>query len=124
MDRRAGGQGDRRTGGQAYGCHPAAKRGGHSLASHCDGGGSTITSYSWSHNTMTLRWPGSELPLALAITVVLSQSVPAQVSGRSGDPVTTDPVPVDTAHPPRAAELAFLSQGSRLNGFLYVAAGK
>jgi pimeloyl-ACP methyl ester carboxylesterase len=31
---------------------------------------------------------------------------------------------VDTAFPPRAAELAFESKGSRLNGFLYLAGGK
>ena len=39
------------------------------------------------------------------------------------DPVTMDPPAPDTAHPPRMAEIAFLSAGERLNGLLYVAAG-
>ena len=39
------------------------------------------------------------------------------------DPVTMDPPALDTAHPPRLAEIAFLSAGERLNGLLYVAAG-
>jgi uncharacterized protein len=73
---------------------------------------------------MTSRCTGLQLPLALAVAALLSQPAPAQVSRRSADPVTTDPLTVDTAYPPRAAELAFESKGSRLNGFLYLAAGK
>lgn len=38
------------------------------------------------------------------------------------DPVTMDPPAVDSAHPPRLAEIAFRSGGERLNGLLYVAA--
>lgn len=38
------------------------------------------------------------------------------------DPVTMDPAAVDSAHPPRLAEIAFRSAGERLNGLLYVAA--
>jgi uncharacterized protein len=34
-----------------------------------------------------------------------------------------DPPAVDSAHPPRLAEIAFRSAGDRLNGLLYVAAG-
>jgi uncharacterized protein len=64
------------------------------------------------------------VPVALVITAVMIQSTAAQVSSRSADPVITDPIHVDTAFPPRAAELAFLSKGSRLNGFLYLAGGK
>jgi uncharacterized protein len=64
------------------------------------------------------------VPVALVITAVMIQSTAAQVSSRSADPVIADPIQVDTAFPPRAAELAFLSKGSRLNGFLYLAGGK
>ena len=39
------------------------------------------------------------------------------------NPVTMDPPAVDSAHPPRLAEIAFRSAGERLNGLLYVAAG-
>lgn len=39
------------------------------------------------------------------------------------DPVTMDPPAPDSAHPPRLAEIAFESDGDRLNGLLYVAAG-
>lgn len=39
------------------------------------------------------------------------------------DPVTMDPPALDSAHPPRMAEVAFQSAGDRLNGLLYVAAG-
>jgi uncharacterized protein len=60
---------------------------------------------------------------ALAILGLPSQLALAQVSRGSADPVTTDPVRVDAAYPARAAELALQSQGSRLNVFLYIAAG-
>jgi pimeloyl-ACP methyl ester carboxylesterase len=46
------------------------------------------------------------------------------VSRRPTDPVTADPAQVDTAYPPSTEELAFQSQGSRLNGFFYLADGK
>jgi pimeloyl-ACP methyl ester carboxylesterase len=39
------------------------------------------------------------------------------------DPVTMDPPAIDSAHPPRLAEIAFQSAGERLNGLLYIAAG-
>lgn len=39
------------------------------------------------------------------------------------DPVTMDPPVMDSAHPPRLAEIAFRSGGERLNGLLYIAAG-
>ena len=74
---------------------------------------------------MTIRWIGAHVPLMLlAFIVGMSQSAPAQVSNRRANPVTTDPLQVDTAFPPRAAELAFESKGSRLNTFLYLAGGK
>lgn len=62
--------------------------------------------------------------LTLLITGAMIRSAPAQVSSRGADPVTTDPVHVDTMFPPRAEELALRSKGSRLNGFLYLAGGK
>lgn len=53
-----------------------------------------------------------------------SRSGPAATLGSIHyDPVTMDPPALDTAHPPRMAEIAFLSAGERLNGLLYVAAG-
>ena len=73
---------------------------------------------------MKPRRTGLLFGLTLAITAVTSPPAPAQVTGRSADPVTTDPTQVDTAYPPRAAELAIDSRGSRLNVFLYLAAGK
>jgi uncharacterized protein len=73
---------------------------------------------------MLLSRTCSSITLALAMAAILSQAASAQVSRRSADPVTTDPVKVDTTAPPRAAELAVQSQGSRLNVFLYVAGGK
>ena len=74
--------------------------------------------------TMTTAWTGMQLALALASAIVLSQSASAQAGSRAADPVTSDPVQVDTAFPPRAAEVAFESKGSRLNGFLYIAGGR
>jgi pimeloyl-ACP methyl ester carboxylesterase len=53
----------------------------------------------------------------------ISRQAPAQVS-RNPDPVTNDPARVDTSYPPRSAELAIESHGSRMNGLLYVATGK
>jgi pimeloyl-ACP methyl ester carboxylesterase len=73
---------------------------------------------------MKLARIGFQLASAFAIFAVLGQPASAQVSRRSADPVTADAVRVDTAYPPRAAELAIRSQGSRLNVFLYVAGGE
>jgi uncharacterized protein len=44
-------------------------------------------------------------------------------SGEVYDPVTMDPATVDTAYPPRMAEIAFKSGGERLNGLLYLPSG-
>jgi len=63
-------------------------------------------------------------PLPLILLASVSHSPLAQVSHRPTDPVTADPAPVDTAYPPSTEELAFQSQGSRLNGFFYLADGK
>src|SRR5215207_2923672 len=65
-----------------------------------------------------------KMSLTLVTSAMMIRPASAQVSSRSADPVTTDPVQVDTAFPPRAEELAFQSKGSRLNGFLYLAGGK
>jgi uncharacterized protein len=63
-------------------------------------------------------------PLPLILLASVSHSSVAQVSRRPTDPVTADPAQVDTAYPPGTEELAFQSQGSRLNGFFYLAHGK
>src|SRR5215210_169034 len=75
-------------------------------------------------DTMRMARIRRQFALALAFAIVLSQSASAQVSSRAADPVTSDPVQVDTVYPPRAAEVAFQSKGARLNGFLYIAGGK
>jgi uncharacterized protein len=63
-------------------------------------------------------------PLPLILLASVSHLSLAQVS-RPTDPVTVDPAQVvDTAYPPSTEELAFQSQGSRLNGFFYLADGK
>ena len=64
-------------------------------------------------------------PLPLILLASVSHLSLAQVSRRPADPVTADPAPgVDTAYPPSTEELAFQSQGSRLNGFFDLANGK
>jgi pimeloyl-ACP methyl ester carboxylesterase len=63
-------------------------------------------------------------PLPLILLASVSHSSLAQVSRRPTDPVTADPAQVDTAYQPGTEELAFQSQGSRLNGFFYLADGK
>jgi len=45
-------------------------------------------------------------------------------SDASTDPVITDPVSIDAAHPPKTVELDFNSHGSALNGHLYLAGGE
>jgi uncharacterized protein len=69
---------------------------------------------------------GSGVPLAILLTLLatVSRASVAQTSRNSADPVTSDPTQFETDYPPAAAELAFQSGGSRLNGFLYLAAGK
>jgi uncharacterized protein len=62
--------------------------------------------------------------LILAALAMLNRAGTAQSSGAPGDPVVSDPVSLDTVYPPRTEELAFQSQGVRLNGFLYLAQGK
>src|SRR6476661_8047075 len=62
--------------------------------------------------------------LILAALAMLNRGGIAQSSGAPGDPVLSDPVALDTVYPPRTEELAFQSQGVRLNGFLYLAQGK
>jgi len=66
----------------------------------------------------------SRLGLAFSLLAAMSESAVAQGHGRSTDPVTSDPAQVDTTYPPRTAELAFQSKGSRLNGLFYLADGK
>ncbi|HEX8849758.1 MAG TPA: alpha/beta fold hydrolase [Gemmatimonadaceae bacterium] len=58
------------------------------------------------------------LTCALSFTLL---ALPLAAQGR--DPVTTDPVVRDRAHPPAMDELAFESGGSRVNGFIYLAQG-
>jgi pimeloyl-ACP methyl ester carboxylesterase len=64
--------------------------------------------------------------LAGVLAAGLSRSSVAQqdASGTVRDPVVSDPTAVDTLYPPATKELAFSSQGSRLNGFFYLAQGK
>ncbi|NUO64087.1 MAG: alpha/beta fold hydrolase [Gemmatimonadaceae bacterium] len=45
------------------------------------------------------------------------------LAAQSRDPVVSDPVVRDRAHPPAMDELAFESGGSRINGFIYLAQG-
>ena len=69
------------------------------------------------------------LGIALALVVIACRGVPANrsPSGSAGDaydPVTMDPPARDSAFPAQMAELAIESAGARLNGILYVAAGR
>src|SRR5215210_8086582 len=86
--------------------------------------GADISVHPQWNNGMRLTRTGFHFACGLAVVASLRQPALAQVSRPSADPGTTDPVHVDTAYPPRAAELAIQSQGSRLNVLLYVAAGK
>jgi uncharacterized protein len=47
----------------------------------------------------------------------------AGCASRGPDPVAADPVAVDPAHPAALGELSLQSEGSRMNGIVYVAAG-
>jgi pimeloyl-ACP methyl ester carboxylesterase len=66
------------------------------------------------------------LRVRLILIILTAASGPAAAQGNSGrnDPVTTDPAQVDSTYPPSTEELAFESNGSRLNGFFYLAPGK
>jgi pimeloyl-ACP methyl ester carboxylesterase len=67
----------------------------------------------------------SGVPLAIGLTLLaMAGPSAAQTSRTPTDPVTSDPTHFDSDYPPAAAELAFQSGGSRLNGFLYLAAGR
>jgi pimeloyl-ACP methyl ester carboxylesterase len=71
--------------------------------------------------------PKTWFPSARALSLLLAgigHPLPAQVSRYPADPVTTDPSLVDPRYPLGSAELAFDSEGSRLNGFFYLAGGK
>lgn len=73
---------------------------------------------------MSLRQFLSQAAPALTLIAgVAAQSSFAQTVRHSPDPVTMDPAKADTAFPPHTEELAFVSMGARLNGFLYVANG-
>jgi uncharacterized protein len=61
--------------------------------------------------------------LLLGLTVPY-EGAAAQNNGAGTDPVTTDPAQIDSTYPPSTQELAFQSQGSRLNGFFYLASGR
>jgi dipeptidyl aminopeptidase/acylaminoacyl peptidase len=66
----------------------------------------------------------SGVPLAIGLLAAATHPSVAQTSRTSADPVTSDPTHFESDYPPAAAELALESGGSRLNGFLYLAAGK
>lgn len=72
---------------------------------------------------MPLRLVPSQAVLALAFIGVAPRSSFGQAVRRPPDPVTMDPVQIDTAFPPSTEELEFASGGARLNGFLYLAGG-
>jgi len=59
----------------------------------------------------------------LALLLLASRPILAQTAPVPNDPVINDPVLPDTLFPPNTAELSFQSQGSRLNGFFYLAQG-
>ncbi len=73
---------------------------------------------------MALRSGLCPVLLSLGLLAGTSLSSSAQTRPSAGDPVTSDPIAVDTAFPPSTQELAFQSKGSRLNGFFYLAPGK
>ena len=58
------------------------------------------------------------------MTLLRLGSVHGQSPGCNPDAVTTDPDPVDTAHPPSTRVVQIPSGGVRLNGVLYLAQGR
>jgi pimeloyl-ACP methyl ester carboxylesterase len=64
------------------------------------------------------------LAVALATAAACADAQPRQARPPARDPVTLDVAARDTAHPMTLVELHFPSAGARLNGLLYLAAGR
>lgn len=73
---------------------------------------------------MAIRCTYTSNPLSvlLVFLVACSPEIPPPEEG-PGDPVVTDPETSDPAYPPTMVELKLNSQGSQLNGLMYLSSG-